>query len=91
MVLVVLAGLFGHSLAELRSIDLGFRNENVIAFTLDYPQSWKAPQMRAAREQFMDAVAAMPGVPSEMYHMFDTWVLPRLLALGLGGGVLVQR
>src|SRR5262249_5906886 len=37
------------------------------------------------------AVAAMPGVPSEMYAMFEKQVRPRLLALGLGGGVLVQR
>ncbi len=36
-------------------------------------------------------VAAMPGVPSEMYAMYETQVKPRLLALGLGGGVLVQR
>jgi nicotinamide-nucleotide amidase len=36
-------------------------------------------------------VAAMPGVPPEMYHMYETQVRPRLLALGLGGGVLVQR
>jgi nicotinamide-nucleotide amidase len=36
-------------------------------------------------------IAAMPGVPSEMYGMFETQVKPRLEALGLGGGVLVQR
>jgi nicotinamide-nucleotide amidase len=36
-------------------------------------------------------VAAMPGVPSEMYRMYEAQVRPRLLTLGLGGGVLVQR
>jgi nicotinamide-nucleotide amidase len=36
-------------------------------------------------------VAALPGVPSEMYAMFEHRVRPRLLALGAGGGVLVQR
>src|SRR5215831_25138 len=61
-VLVVLAGLFGHSLSELRGIRLGFRNPDVIALTLEFPQSWKPAQTRAARERFMEAVAAMPGV-----------------------------
>src|SRR5689334_11504213 len=36
-------------------------------------------------------VVAMPGIPSEMYAMFETDVKPRLLQAGLGGGVLVQR
>jgi nicotinamide-nucleotide amidase len=36
-------------------------------------------------------VAAMPGVPSEMYAMFESQVKPRLLRPGFGGGVLVQR
>ena len=36
-------------------------------------------------------IAAMPGVPPEMFHMYETQVRPRLRALGLGGGVLVQR
>jgi nicotinamide-nucleotide amidase len=34
---------------------------------------------------------ALPGVPSEMYVMFETQVRPRLLKMGFGGGVLVQR
>jgi nicotinamide-nucleotide amidase len=36
-------------------------------------------------------LAAMPGVPSEMYAMFERQVLPRLRRLGLGGGVLIER
>ena len=36
-------------------------------------------------------VVAMPGVPSEMCAMFEAEVKPRLLNLGLGGGVHVQR
>src|SRR5262249_57973503 len=36
-------------------------------------------------------VGAMPGVPSEMFAMFEKEIKPRLLRLGLGGGVLVQR
>jgi nicotinamide-nucleotide amidase len=36
-------------------------------------------------------LAAMPGVPSEMFAMYENQVRPRLAALGLGGGVLVQR
>ena len=33
----------------------------------------------------------MPGVPSEMFAMYRDWVQPRLVALGVGGGVQVQR
>lgn len=36
-------------------------------------------------------VAAVPGVPSEMFAMFEGEVKPRLLRLGLAGGVQVQR
>ncbi len=36
-------------------------------------------------------VVAMPGVPSEMFAMFEQHVQPRLLALGAGGAVQVQR
>src|SRR5207244_7283931 len=36
-------------------------------------------------------VIAMPGVPSEMHAMYEDEVKPRLLKLGLGGGVQIQR
>jgi nicotinamide-nucleotide amidase len=36
-------------------------------------------------------LVALPGVPTEMKGMFANIVRPRLLSLGLGGGVLVER
>jgi nicotinamide-nucleotide amidase len=42
--------------------------------------------------KFADAwIGAMPGVPSEMYHMYETQLRSRVEALGLGSGVLIQR
>ncbi len=36
-------------------------------------------------------VAALPGVPTEMYAMYEARVKPRLHSLGLSQGVLIQR
>lgn len=36
-------------------------------------------------------VVAMPGVPSEMFRMYAEQVQPRLLRMGVGGGVMIQR
>ena len=34
---------------------------------------------------------AMPGVPSEMYRMWDEQVSPKLRKAGIGGGVMIER
>jgi predicted permease len=62
VVLAVLAFLFGHSLSTLRSTDLGFRNLDVVAFSLDLPGEWKAEDRLAVRRRMMTQLESMPGV-----------------------------
>jgi len=69
VMLVALAGLFGHSLASLRSVDLGFRNQNTVAFMLYMPGGWKENQIASAREQLLTRLAAAPGVSMVSFGM----------------------
>ncbi len=64
VVLVSLAGLFSHSLKQLRAVDLGFRNDDVIAFSMDFPGSWQARQKVAPRDRLVAELERMPGVSS---------------------------
>jgi predicted permease len=69
VMLVALAGLFGHSLAALRSVDMGFRNQNVIGFTYVMPGSWKPEQTTAVREGLLARMETLPGVSLVSYGM----------------------
>ena len=69
VMLVVLAGLFGHSLAALRSVDMGFRNQNVIGFTLEMPGTWKPEQTTTVREGLLARMEALPGVSLVSFGM----------------------
>ena len=62
VMLVSLAALFAHSLASLRSLDLGFRNQNLIAVSLETPAPWEPALAKPVLERFQAQMAALPGV-----------------------------
>jgi predicted permease len=66
VVLVGLAALFGHNLYALRSVDLGFRNQNVVAFSLDFPRKFGS-SVHAASRQVAQQFQTLPGVLSVSY------------------------
>jgi predicted permease len=76
VLLVALAGLFGHSLAGLRMVDMGFRQQTVITTWLYYPDGWKDAQQRAAWRRFVAGAKTLSGVAAASY------VSPDLLQVG---------
>jgi predicted permease len=66
VVLVALAALFGHNLFALRGVDLGFRNQNVVAFSLDFPRKLRA-EVRTPIRQLAGQLESLPGVTSVSY------------------------
>ena len=69
VVLVVAAGLFAHSLADLRAINPGFVAQNVLTFSLDYPQAWKGADKEKHRERLLARLTEVPGIASISYGM----------------------
>jgi predicted permease len=64
LVLLTGAGLMIRSFARMRSVDLGFRPENVVAMTVDLPASTyrDAQAMQRFHHSMLDGLAALPGV-----------------------------
>jgi predicted permease len=63
MTLLVAAGLFLQSLANVSRVDLGVRVENVVAFGISPELNGYTPERsRALFEQVEDALSALPGV-----------------------------
>jgi len=69
VILVGVAGLFLHSLAGLRSINLGFAAPNVLTFSLEYPHGWKNVEKDRFRDRLLMRLASAPGVVSTSYAM----------------------
>ena len=63
LILLLSAGLLVSSFEKLRNIELGFRKERVLQFTL-YPQpgGYQHVDMRAYHHQLLDRISALPGV-----------------------------
>ena len=66
VVLVSMAALFGHNLYAMRSIDLGFRNESVVAVSLDLPRELRG-DTRLWIRQFAAQLSQLPAVASVSY------------------------
>jgi putative ABC transport system permease protein len=65
MVLLVLAGLFTQSLANIARIDLGMNVDSVVAFTISPRLNGYAPErVTALFDRIEEALAAQPGVTS---------------------------
>src|SRR5207248_2579620 len=64
LVLLIAAGLMVKSFIRLRSVNLGFRPENVIAMTVNLPESiYRNPaQMHAFHARALERLATLPGV-----------------------------
>ncbi|MBZ5538074.1 MAG: ABC transporter permease [Acidobacteriia bacterium] len=65
LVLLTGAGLLVKSFVKLRSVDPGFRADNVITMTVHLPQVYRtAEQMKAFHEKVLERLTALPGVSS---------------------------
>jgi predicted permease len=65
VVLLVGAGLFVRTLWNLRSVDIGFRPERIVLFTVDPPRAKYAGSARKGLfAKLHEAIAALPGVES---------------------------
>jgi predicted permease len=64
VVLLIGAGLLLRSFLRLRSVDLGFRVDNVVTFSVDLPESryGTVPRLQDFRSRVTDELSQVPGV-----------------------------
>ena len=58
------AGLFVRSLQKLKSVDLGFRPENLVGFRLEFSRNHNARQRADVHKRLLDSLSALPEVRS---------------------------
>jgi predicted permease len=65
LLLLVAAGAFVRSLANLRSLDIGFNRQNVLMFELDVRQTgYKGAQLTGLYDRLLERINGLPGVQS---------------------------
>ena len=62
MLLLVGAGLFWRTLANLRTLDVGFDRDHVLLFDAAYPRKWKPEQVAAANQRILERLRSLSGV-----------------------------
>jgi predicted permease len=63
LVLLVSAGMFVHSLANLSEVNLGYNRENLMLFRVDaVPTGFKGPEILRLIQNLQDQIAAIPGI-----------------------------
>jgi predicted permease len=67
LVLLIGAGFFLETVRKLRSIDLGFRPQNVLTFNLSFPRATSAERIRQSYQQIQERLGSHPGVVSASY------------------------
>ena len=72
LLLLIGAGLFIRSLRNLKTLDPGFRTENLIAFSVDPTMNGYSPERaKLFYQQLRDSIAGLPGVKSAGYTAVD--------------------
>ncbi len=80
--LMIAAGLFTRTLSRLRQVDLGFRTEHLVTFSIDPSAGGYTGQTATAvGDRIEDALAAMPGVSAVSHADYAA----------LGGGINIIR
>jgi predicted permease len=83
MLLLVGAGLFGRTLANLRAVDVGVETANLVTLRIDPTLTgFDLPRVRQLHDAIVDRVATVPGVRSASVAM-----VPLLAGNGWGSGI----
>lgn len=64
LALLVVAGLFLRTLMNLRLVDVGMREHNVVAFWLDMPRHYSPERQESTLMRLHESIGALPGVLS---------------------------